>query len=155
MEYRRGNWRYTDTYHGSFMAPGKEQVGYSTSTNPNQPKENYLPVWEMFYAGGMMPLYWQNKLVSDITYKQLKKALSFPPVNMPIRGPLMFGSDETGIYTFKIDGDITLFGGTEEIWLKSDSINNLTEPAYQANQMVRTFRQIISGTIIVYDHAKV
>lgn len=153
-EYRRGHWYYRDEYQGSFMAPGYEFVGFSLSVDKNQPVENYLHVWQMFYAGGMTPCYWQNKSVSELTLEILKKALQQVPKKMPFRGPELCSTD-IGTYMCQTSGDIICFGGSEGISIRYKILAEILGVPISQEFPPVTFRQYFGGSVIVYDHTKV
>lgn len=169
LVYRHDPWLYVDEFRGSFMAPGTETVYYSTSQFSMHWYENltfkenlrhYLAVWQMNYAGGMLPRFWQDAEMSQYTYDILKESLKHPDDDLPLRGPGegVFKKDGVliGTYNFGtlINSNILLFDGTETIQLENSFVRQLRNDWPQKGQ-TRTFRQYISGSIIVYNHQKV
>lgn len=161
LVYRHGPWLYIDEYYGSFMAPGTEKVYYAISQgfwDDKRPLEEnlryFMPVWQMSYAGGIKPQYWQNEVINKPTYRILKTALSDPMERLPVRGPETLETDD-GNYLCELQGDITCFGGYEGITLRHQKLAELLQNDGLDIDSSITFFQYISGSIIVYNHQKV
>jgi len=166
--HRVGPWVYVDEFRGSFMAPGTETVYHSrfnTTWDDEQTFEQnirkYLAVWQMTYAGGMLPKFWQDKEMSKYTYDILKESLKHPDEELPLRGPGEgIAKNEEGLigtYNFGtlFGSNILLFSGTETIQLENSFIQRFRNDWPEATGKTKTFHQHISGSIIIYDHQKV
>ena len=137
------------------MAPGTETVHLKT-LNPY----GSIPVWQMFYYGGMVEPYWQNRAIAEPTYRVLKDALSHPPADAPWRGPHFSAIKDIGSYAATWTGDIHLFNGHESINLEPDFLQDTLDHDYgrkiiQPGRKNLTFKQYFGGGIIIYDHAKI
>lgn len=112
LEFREGQWYYTDSYTGFFQSWGREVVWFKNS-----------PFWTQLYGGGMEKKFIGNKKFAHETFQFLKKAMSagekidaFQP-----RGPKKF-SDEDWEYECTWAGDISKFEGSEKIFFKNELV---------------------------------
>ena len=108
LEFRKGKWRYRDSYTGFFQSFGRETVWF-----------NKKPFWMQIYGGGMEKNFRHNARFAHQTFTFLKKALSagekqkkFQP-----RGPKKF-VDGDWKYICQWQGDIIKFEGKEKILFK-------------------------------------
>lgn len=148
LNYREGQWLYIDEFRGSFMAPGTETVYYFMEEN-----EPPIPVWQMYYAGGMIEPFWFNREVAQKTYAVLKESLKFAPPTEPFRGPHRIGFSKHGSYEANWDGHIGLFQGSEKVTVNLDNLDNFDflKPDFNFIQPYKlTFKQNFGGSIIVY-----
>lgn len=143
FEHHEGGWIYRDEYQGSYMAPGGETLSIIWN-------EMCIPVWQMFYAGGMVAPF-EREDIAEITYKEiLKPALKLFDDNFPVRGKDYYRID-AGSYRFAWQGDITRFGGPESICLEKRIIHDLIGkdfPNIEFSHLV--FQQYVGGSIIKY-----
>lgn len=98
--HREGNFEYRDQYFGNLMDGGREIVFF-----------NHLPIWIMCYHGGVLKEY--NKQ-SKYIFTFLRKALSCPPTDFPVRGPSSFINQQF-VYKNIYNGNLYFFYGTEKI----------------------------------------
>jgi len=107
-DFIEGEWRYHDSYSGTFWAPGREVVFYQGK-----------PVWCMSYQGRVI-----NGLTEEFieeVYAFLKKALMNFDNRMPFRGPKHFKNNDFE-YAFKLKGDYSYFTGREAIKHKGKEV---------------------------------
>jgi len=106
--YKKGKFRYRDSYAGWRWPPGKETVFYDEE-----------PVWCMSYQGKSLDNL-SNEFIEGV-YSFLKKALMQSSQEMPFRGPIKYSKGDFQ-YTFKIKGDYSYFIGRESIRYKKKEV---------------------------------
>jgi hypothetical protein len=95
-----GDFRYEDQYFGEYLDVGEEIVWYQQ-----------VPIWGMAYRGGVHQAFiYKHKPA----FTFLRKALSNPDINFPVRGPLLFHADNYSYKNFP-EGNILSFSGREVI----------------------------------------
>ncbi len=134
LEFRKGNWRYRDSYAGFFMTTGQEVVYFENK-----------PFWAMAYAGGMLPQYIEKKEFASKTFCFLKKALLQVKKSRPFRGPENFKEAEWE-YKDSSKGTIADFKGIEHIYyqgkevFKQNYVGGLIKPKNE-KQALKTFNK--------------
>jgi len=121
IEYIDGDYKFRDSYTGSYFAPGQEIVYYKNK-----------PIWAMAYAGGMNFKHHGDRKLAKDTFAFLKKALLQMDPEKPFRGPSFF-KDGDFEYHSEVMGDVLDFAGSELI-------------NYQGNEV---FSQNFIGGIVV------
>jgi len=105
--YKKGNFKYKDTYFGSVIDTGQELVFYKGNL-----------IWSMAYRGGMIL---GKEAFSKKCFSFLKRCLRKTPKEFPVRGPKFYKEKE-----FKYEniwkGDLENFTGQEKIFLKGEQI---------------------------------
>lgn len=98
-DYRDGDFRYVDRYHGSRSFVGRETVF-----------RNDVPVWGMHYHGAPT----DETVDHERVYAFLRDALAAVSADAPYRGPKTFEGDDFA-YRTEFEGTLSRFSGTETI----------------------------------------
>lgn len=102
LRYEEGGFLYYDTYLGGEKFLGEEAVWF-----------HEVPIWSMNYAGRVTG--------ENFSGDFLKEALLHVPVDMPYRGPRIFGSGDYH-YHCKAEGEFVWYQGYEEIFYLGEKI---------------------------------
>lgn len=102
-----GSFVYTDTYFGDLVDNGQERVYVDGKV-----------VWVMGYRGGMIK---GKESLGKSAFIFLKKCISMPPDNFPVRGPREFEEGDFRYENIWI-GDFEGFVGEENIYFKGEKI---------------------------------
>ncbi len=100
--YQDEYFQYNDTFYGNSYFSGQEIV-----------YENNQVCWAMNYYGQVLSEHFHSDF--------LKEALMLVSEQTPFRGPEFYSRGEY-TYISKVDGDISAFQGTEEIYYQSHKI---------------------------------
>ena len=106
LTFEEGDFSYRDSYTGQYRSWGTELVRFKDK-----------PVWNSLYGGGMVE---GKENLDHETFQFLQKAFLKRPEDS-FRGPeeLIEGDFK---YTYKQEGDISLFTGYEEIRYKGELV---------------------------------
>ncbi|WP_028534989.1 DUF5680 domain-containing protein [Paludibacterium yongneupense] len=101
LEFRDGDFSYRDVFAGSTHFAGQEIVYQSERA-----------AWAMSYSGGLA--HDVDAALALEVYAFLREALRRQPLDMPLRGPALFGQDGLR-YDCRTTGTLECFHGTETI----------------------------------------
>lgn len=104
-EYKKGEFKYRDSYVGTKYFSGQEIVWFKD-----------VPHWSMNYVGRVF----DDNFSGDF----LKNALKNVTDTMPYRGPKKYEEDDY-VYICDADGDLDWFEGREIIFYKNKEIYEL------------------------------
>ena len=102
-EFTDGNFTYHDTYFGGVKFMGEEVVYYNNDI-----------LWGMKYYGVTIDDSLSEELMDKVLRVALMKVGEDKSV-IPARGPKEFVNEDY-LYTFRADGDMENFVGTEQIY---------------------------------------
>ena len=99
ITYEQDDWKFRDEFYGGEPYGGREVIHYKNK-----------PVWIMVYYGQVH----DTDLAANDVYNFLRRALQFPPDDLPLRGPNTYKENNLE-YRNDVKGDLSSYNGREVI----------------------------------------